>query len=148
MSLRRSLASPRRVPGRRGGARSGLLWAVLAALLLAPLAVPVAAQEPGETQMIGAYSLLWPIRHNLAGSAWVSASGLDPRLAPFASTRNSDPAYDYMMAPGSGARAAVVSAQPLVPFREPGPSFSRNILITRAIGLFGIQTEPHTPSTW
>jgi hypothetical protein len=108
-----------------------------------PLAGPAAAQEPGETRMVGAYSLLWPIRDNLAGSAWISASGLDPRLAPFTGERGVDPASDLYAAPGPGVRAAASNAQPLVPFREPGPSFSRNILITRAIGLFGIQTEPH-----
>jgi hypothetical protein len=111
-------------------------------MLLAPLAAPVAADEGGELQMVGGFSLLWPIRDNLASSSWVAASGLDPRTLPFDKFRGVEPAVD-VYAPAMGSRASALGAQPLVPFRNPGPSFSRNILITRALGLFGIQTEPH-----
>ena len=30
-----------------------------------------------------------------------------------------------------------------MPFRNPSPAFSRNIVVTQQVGLFPIQTEPH-----
>ena len=138
---RRSGATRRLVGVPRSHWTIGLLALLLVGLLAPGRAGRVAAEEAGEGQPIGAFNLLAPIENQVGGSTWVAMQGLDPRLQPFNKMRGiNNPADVYAPAP---ITAAAIGAQPLVPFREPGPSFSRNLLITRAIGLFGIQTEPH-----
>ena len=136
-SLRRAATGPR---WRRMAV--GLLALMLVGLLVPARAGRVAAEEPGEREGIGPYNLLSPISDSLGGSAWLASQGMDPRLQPIETERGTD-LWNDMAAPSPGERLTAAAAQPLVPFREPGPSFSRNILVTRALGLFGIQTEPH-----
>ena len=94
--------------------------------------------------------LLDPIHDYLSGRPWLLAEGLDPGLA-------SKPGWDPLTRQergtlsgnglGSGAASVSPSLQAagggfLVPFRSPGPAFSRNLLISRDMSGSPIQTEP------
>ncbi len=126
------------------------LWLLLAAASMLVLLLPrgVGAEEPGEDRTaIGQFDLLAPVKDSLSGSAWLAAEGMDPRFATVGNGRGpggtSAGFAEDLAAPGPQAGVARSAAQPLVPFRNPGPAFSRNQIITRQLGLFPIQTEPH-----
>ncbi|MBA2276874.1 MAG: exo-alpha-sialidase, partial [Chloroflexia bacterium] len=79
----------------------------------------------------------------LGGPGWLLASGQDPRLrrlAPELAGMRSDPIDG--LAPAGGSNAAAAAAQPLVPFRSPGPAFSRNIIVSTNLGNAPVQLEP------
>ncbi len=86
--------------------------------------------------------LLGPAGNLLSGQAWLMATGGgDPAAAAVADV-------DQLLGPGLGAttgsdRTQAAGAGAPVPFREPGPAFSRNILVTRDFGQAPFQTEPH-----
>ncbi len=83
--------------------------------------------------------LLQPFANQLSGPAWLLATGQDPRLKGMAP----DLAAPGALAPGGQSnQASAASAQALVPFRSPGPAFSRNLLISRNIGDAPVQLEP------
>ena len=126
----------------RGGRRPVLALLALVALL-AQLATSAAAEPEGGVAG-GDLRLLEPIRESLGASSWMMASGYDPRLAniPVGGEARGDAAFD--MLPGAAAAPRAGAAfQPLVPFRSAAPAFSRNQIVTRQVGLFPIQTEPH-----
>ena len=94
--------------------------------------------------------LLDPIHDYLSGRPWLLAEGLDPGLA-------TKPGWDPLTRQergslsgngiGSGSASVSPSLQAagggfLVPFRSPGPAFSRNLLISRDMSGSPIQTEP------
>ena len=87
----------------------------------------------------GPADLLGPAGQVLSGQAWLMAEGLDPGQGGM-------PAFDPYTGTdlGSGGnRTQAAGAGAPVPFREPGPAFSRNILVTRDFGSSPFQTEPH-----
>ena len=128
--------------------------AVGAALLLSLTALPAAAGE-GEEGPIGSDSssvipllnagpadLLAPVGPLLSGRPWLMTEGLDPGSGSMPSANpltGADLASDPV---GASPRTQAAGAGAPVPFREPGPAFSRNILVTRDFGT-PFQTEPH-----
>jgi hypothetical protein len=102
------------------------------------------------------FTLLTPIRDLLSGPLWLMAHDLDPRvtqLTRIGGKRGITPrpgvAWDSLqeifVAPGLPqlSAPAAPTGQALVPFRDPAPAFSRNILITRDFSNAPLQTEPH-----
>lgn len=123
--------------------------------LLSAAAPPLLAQgavqplEPGEVprpdgQMA---NLMWPIRDVISGPGWLMARGLDPRA--WMRRPGRDPRRESSLAnaapPTAGSSGPALQAGPgvLVPFRNPAPAFSRNLLVTRDFSNQPLQTEPH-----
>jgi hypothetical protein len=116
------------------------------------VAIPAAAEEeegpighdPSNViPLLGAepMDLLSPASSVLSGQAWLSAAGADPSAGSSAEN-------DLYLGPGLGttsgtSRTQAAGAGAPVPFRQPGPAFSRNILVTRDFGQAPYQTEPH-----
>ena len=99
--------------------------------------------EEGSPIPFGESRLLEPIERSLGGSSWVAASGYDPRLWDIpAGGRQKEADYGAFMGAAGAPRAGVAFAPP-VPFRSAAPAFSRNQIISRQLGLFPLQTEPH-----
>ncbi len=131
------LADPRR-------AWLAKVWLLLALASLVAVLIPrlSAAEEAGEGQPIGAFNLLAPIEDQVSGAVWTSTQGYDPRFWRVENDRINRQA-DALFAPMPGPAGGNGNAAPLVPFRSAGPAFSRNQIVTRQLGLFPIQTEPH-----
>jgi hypothetical protein len=125
----------------------------VAALLGSSMSLPALAQEeegslgPDSSSVIpllGAKpaDLLAPIGPVLSGRAWLMTEQLDPG---FGDMPTSDPITGPDLEGGAGSsspRMQAASAGAPVPYREPGPAFSRNILVTRDFGTATFQTEP------
>ncbi len=130
-------------------------WGFKTAILLMALFVAgaVALAKDGQTkwpggvrmQGTGSVDSLGAISDVVGGRAWLISEGVDPGL-------QERPGWDpltrlnWSSIGGSGStdtqlQAAAASA--LVPFRNPAPAFSRDILVTRDQGGIPIQTEPH-----
>jgi hypothetical protein len=122
-------------------------------VLAASAAVPAAAEE--EENLIGSDSysviplvgadpmdLLGPAGPFLSGRPWLMGEGLDPGTGTMP---ESDPllGFDLGDSTRGSARTQAAGAGAPVPFREPGPAFSRNILVTRDFSNSPLQTEPH-----
>ncbi|MGH2530784.1 MAG: sialidase family protein [Thermomicrobiales bacterium] len=142
----RSPTTPRR--RRQTDATAGRwLGLGLALFLLISLSPPldVAAEEPGKNLPIPiAGPTLDPIMGSLSASSWLAAQGLDPRFFASGPQRNPVTGLDWAMAAaGGGQRTGGSGLNQQVPFRNPAPAFSRNLIITRQVGLFPLQTEPH-----
>lgn len=119
------------------------------------LALPgVALGQEGEGGSVGSFpqpantiDLLSPIGPLLSGRPWLMTQGMDPG---FARMPGEDPltGLDWRSLGGSGGptpdspRTQSPGAAALVPFRNPGPAFSGNVLITRDFGQSPYQTEP------
>jgi hypothetical protein len=88
-----------------------------------------------------------PIKDLVSGSVWVMAQGIDQRafvrapehvVDPFQLRGGQSPLASSSYAPlGQGAGPGV-----LVPYRDPAPAFSRNLLVTRDFSSRTLQTEP------
>ncbi len=134
--------------------RSSWRLALGTSLLLAlTTAIPAAAEEeegglpPDPSNvipLIGASpaDLLGPAASLLSGQAWLMSQGTDPAQGLL-------PSGDSNLGPGLGTdssgsspRTQAAGAGAPVPYREPGPAFSRNILVTRDFGRAPFQTEP------
>ena len=138
-------------PGTGRGVRLGAALLSVAVLILLT-AGPLLAED-GDITLEGGLqprevNLLSPIKNLLSGRAWLIASGLDPVL--LRDKPGFDPVTglawgDVGFSGGNSGPQAPSSqgAGVLVPFREPAPAFSRNILITRDFSSFTFQTEPH-----
>jgi hypothetical protein len=93
-----------------------------------------------------AINLITPIKDLLSGRPWLLAEGIDPgmQVRPGASTLTR---LDWQSIgdglAGGGAAMQAPGAAALVPFRQPGPAFSRDVLVTRDFSQVPIQTEPH-----
>ncbi len=124
----------------------------LATLLAATTAFPAAAEE-GEEGSLGSSviplltarpsDLLAPMGPLLSGRPWLMTEGLDPGTGEMPGT---DPLTGPDLAADAGTqspRTQAAGAGAPVPYREPGPAFSRNILVTRDFGTATYQTEPH-----
>jgi hypothetical protein len=126
----------------------------MAALLLLTAAAPAVAQEeegalgPDALGIIPLYGsepidLLAPIGDLLSSRAGLATEGLDMGLSRGADI---DPTVPLgLQAPVSrgSSRTQGAGAGAPVPFRQPGPAFSRNILVTRDFGQAPFQNEPH-----
>ena len=145
------------------GCRSWLVALVAVFLSAVPLGLPEAAsaqeqieiptvpKRPGSAnQMV---DLLAPTKSVLSGRSWLIAEGIDPGLQrrpgwnpltrmDFGSNMFAQPGL-----PGStsspGARLQQAGGVSLVPFRDPAPAFSRDLLVTRDSSRSPVQTEPH-----
>lgn len=82
----------------------------------------------------------------VGGRAWLISEGLDPGLQE---RPGRDPLtrLNWSAIGGTGGsdaqRLQAAASSALIPFRNPAPAFSRDILITRDQGGIPIQTEPH-----
>ncbi|MBA3450347.1 MAG: exo-alpha-sialidase [Chloroflexia bacterium] len=117
----------------------------LAALLFSMIPpLTTRAEEAGEAIPLGDFRLLEPVEDMLSAGSWVMATGQDPRLMdiPTAGSARGVDWTGYGVVPGgNGARPG--SYQPQVPFRSAAPAFSRNQIVSRQLGLFPLNTEPH-----
>jgi hypothetical protein len=108
--------------------------------------IPISPSPPSGAPT--AHNLLAPVKDLLSGRPWLLAEGIDPGL-------QMRPGHDALQgldwrslggalgaAAGGGAMQAPGAAA-LVPFREPGPAFSRDLLVTRDFSQLPFQTEPH-----
>lgn len=127
-----------------------LLTTIQPAFAQIPLPKPPQSGE-GEEQESGLFDklkLMEPIRDHVSGSVWLIAKGIDNRLlaegesfrtpegADFSAVDtplNVGPSSPVLQAAGTGV---------LVPFRNPAPAFSRNLLVTRDFSARTLQTEP------
>ena len=95
------------------------------------------------------YDLLDPLKNMLTGRAWLMLEGIDPGL-------RRRPGWDTLtrmdwqkldigspFLGGTGMPSLQAAGTFLVPYRNPAPAFSRNILISRDYSSSPIQTEPH-----
>ena len=144
MTIARSHTLLRR--GRNQGRLGQRLLALLmlTALLVAAVPSPTSqAEEEGGAIPVGEFRLLEPIENMLSASSWVMATGQDPRLLdiPTGGSARGVDWTGYGVVPG-GSRSGAAMA-PQVPFRSAAPAFSRNQLLTRQLGLFPLNTEPH-----
>jgi hypothetical protein len=122
------------------------------ALLVAATPGVVTAEEEIEGGGLDTYpqpayalNLLAPVGNLLSGRAWLMTEGLDPS---FYSAGKWDPLVggpwrDLPSTQSGDARTQAAGASALVPFREPGPAFSGNVLVTRDFSQSPFQTEPH-----
>ena len=117
-------------------------------LLTATIANPaLAAHEEGPTFKWPRplnFALIEAFDKNLSGSMWLMSKGLDPRLTtakgnPLGAEFEPQDARIRGITPQSGGGGQ----GPLVPYRNPSPKFSRNILVTRDFSRVPFQTEPH-----
>jgi hypothetical protein len=96
---------------------------------------------------IEGFGLTQPIQNRLSSGAWAMVAGLDPRVTLKNAARSRQVGWDLTQSAfaTSGGSAAGGSGGVFqqVPFRNPSPAFSRNIMVTQQVGLFPIQTEPH-----
>ena len=93
---------------------------------------------------LGFSDILGGLNQSLSGPLWLVSENLDPRILQRprsdALTRldfGSLDAFSGFQAPQTQGGGGV-----LVPFRDPAPAFSRNVLLTRDFGNTPIQTEP------
>ncbi len=124
---------------------------VITLLFLISLASPFAGVRADEGSIegqipLGNFRTLAPIEKSLSSTAWTISQGYDPRFQSFATGRESADSFDWYgpgLSASGGLTSSGTSLNQQVPFRNPAPSFSRNLIVTRQVGLFPIQTEPH-----
>ena len=135
--------------GSRRNARPRVLprLAILLFLLVTVLPKEAFGQEVREngepTRVLTPF--LAPPSTLLSGISAAAVEGLDPRWV-----KNLPPGVTFpelnasvqAAAAGSTTSAATGSNQQ-VPFRNPAPAFSRNVMISRALGNYPVSTEPH-----
>ena len=119
---------------------------LLGALLLSSAMPLVHAEPSGSATAIGQQlsltpeergrALLQPLTQLLSGSSAFAITAQDFRLSQSDS--------QTLGGPGTQNESPVLqaAAAALVPFRSPTQKFSRNLLLTRDLGLFPFQTEP------
>ncbi|MDQ3779166.1 MAG: hypothetical protein M3354_01275, partial [Chloroflexota bacterium] len=109
-------------------------------LLVMVVSVPHAGlaqeeEEEGNRITIDASQVLMPDPDLVSGSSWLVTTGQDPRFGAMRPNREmvTNAGWDAIdAAPGNPSGVAFA---PLVPFRSAAPAFSRNIIITRQLGL-------------
>ena len=135
--------------------RLGLRFPVLlfVAMLLA-MPLPVAAQMPvpqlparGKISKnpIDILDAMNPIQDVLSGPAWLMAQGVDNRIFLDRPGWNTLDRQNLTGVPGNGGNSPLLqSVGPgiLVPYRDPAPAFSRDLLVTRDFSNSPLQTEP------
>ncbi|HKG27030.1 MAG TPA: sialidase family protein, partial [Thermomicrobiales bacterium] len=91
-------------------------------------------------------SLISPPSQLLSGIAAAAVTGMDPRWVGHLPVGVSFPALNSSVeaaAAGSAQNGAAVGRNQQVPFRNPAPAFSRNLIVSRALGNYPTSTEPH-----
>lgn len=111
--------------------KAAILVLLLSSSLLFPALSQTALAQPSPTAM-NVYepgtSLLMPIADLVSGRVWLNLKKLDPIHA-------AGQYREYaLQAPGAGPV--------LIPFREPSPKFSRNVIVSYSLGKYPYQTEP------
>ena len=99
------------------------------------------------------FTLLTPIRQMLSGPLWLMALDADARqsftglshsgLAPRPGLAWQNLKEVFVAPPVPATSAPAGPSGQLVPFRDPAPAFSRDILVTRDFSNSPLQTEPH-----
>ena len=112
--------------------KKALLFALLLLALLAT-GQPVLSSDLTSSSSEQEHRLLEPIADYLSGPVWLSVKGLDPAHAGSDYAKVSE----TMQAPGGPA---------FIPYREPTPKFSRNIIISHDLSSYPYQAEPHIVS--
>ena len=128
---------PRRLPR--------VLLAVLLACSMPGIATAEEGIEGGAVDIfprpLGSSNLLEPIGNLLSGRASLIARGMDPGFGGGEVAKPGDPdGADVATGPSPVTQGASAA---LVPYRNPGPAFSTNVLITRDFSNSPYQTEPH-----
>ena len=100
--------------------------------VLAPALVRADGGSETVAERVSAQNFLAPVQDVLSGPGWLVAQQLDPRV------QGSQMPISSFSAPAQQGGGGV-----LVPFRDPAPAFSRNILITRDFSNSPVQVEPH-----
>ena len=112
-------------------------------------------QEHSEENILASpFSLLTPINETLSGPLWVLSNQLSGQSFQHYSNANTTgnkvgfswgSMREIHMPPNTPSLTPSQSSvnQSLVPYRDPAPAFSRDILITRDFSGTPIQTEPH-----
>ena len=128
-----------------------------AAVVSADSGIPEPRQPTDRSvRMLGS---LDPVKEYLSGRAWLTMEGIDPGLWIRPGNRDILTGMDWggignhlYTPPNVPEGASAVLQSPalqavggglLVPFRDPAPAFSRDLLITRDFSGTPIQTEPH-----
>lgn len=131
----------------RSHRRTTLLSACLLLLIgvIAPLAQQRVDAEGGEAEgglpiaSTGYRANLAPM---LSSASYSALYGMDPRVYAPATGREAPSTWSESSFAPSGGGSTRAGAAQQVPFRNPAPSFSRNLIVTKQLGLFPIQTEP------
>lgn len=103
---------------------------------------------------VAPFTYLTPFTNLLSSSVGIMARGMDPRGPLNYAHKTNNPfgpppglawenIPEVFMAPQAPPQAPSSQGAGLVPFRDPAPAFSRNILIPRDFSNSPIQTEPH-----
>src|SRR3954451_12524496 len=98
----------------------------------------LAGTSPGTQVLKG---VLHPAIDNLSSSSWLFTASVDPEAASKLIEQDPMAGWGSPLGPGSASTGSYSSsAIQQVPFRNPAPSMSRNILVTRQVGYQTIQT--------
>ena len=119
----------------------------------APQAVTPFINNVANNVNVAPFTYLTPFTELLSSSIGIMARGLDPRGPTTLAnrTRNNvapppglawESVPEVYVAPSAPPGAPVSQGAGLVPFRDPAPAFSRNVLIPRDFSNAPIQTEP------
>ena len=134
--------NPKRTSSMRVASITAIVILLASSLAVFLIPAPAAAEsEGGEVEVT---NLLSNMRKDFAGRSlssamWLRMSGQDPRGPLGDQGREKDrPSFSSVQ----GAPAAQAGGV-LVPFRDPAPAFSRNLLITRDFSNSPLQNEPH-----
>lgn len=131
-------SAPRRTRSRWLDRRSALVLIIVTCFLFPVL--PVHAQVEEEVPRTGAPinsgGLMTPTREFLSNGALLA---LDQAVA----YRLAEPDPFYVSVAGANGNGVGGGSGQQVPFRNPAPAFSRNLLISRNFGYSPFQTEPH-----
>ena len=120
------------------GLRRTALAAAAVIMALTLVWTPAAHAEEGDQFRPQTMDLMAPIRDKISGSAWAWEMGYAPRSQPMPSGQAVGRLSSAIESPASQGGGGA-----LVPFRDPAPSFSRNVLLTRDFSKARLQTEPH-----
>ncbi|MFL5761325.1 MAG: sialidase family protein [Thermomicrobiales bacterium] len=101
----------------------------------------LAGTSPGTLPLTG---IIHPVSDNLSSSSWLFTNALDPEADGKLIEQDPLAGWESPLGagPAAGASTNQRSAIQQVPFRNPAPSMSRNLLITRQLGYQTVQTEP------
>jgi hypothetical protein len=88
------------------------------------------AQVSGQPLSAGEFAAYQPIASYLSNASWLLVTGQDPRLLDTSSSAR--PAQSGLPSPALS--------------RSPGPLFSRNVLVSHAVGPIGLTSEPRIVS--
>jgi hypothetical protein len=87
--------------------------------------------------------IIRPNGEHLSSSSWLASNAFNPEADGQLIEQDPMAGWESALGPGPASGASPrSSAIQQVPFRNPAPAFSRNLLITRQLGYQTIQTEP------